>query len=279
MVYRNFDLHCHSTVSDGALAPEAVVARAHANGVDVLALTDHDEVSGLRTASEAAQALGIGFVPGVEISVTWASQTVHIVGLRVDAHNQTLVDGLQRTRAGRASRAAEMAAQLEAVGIDGALAGACAYAGNPELISRTHFARFLIEQGVCDTVSEVFENFLVAGKPGYVPMRWSALEDAVNWIRAAGGQAVIAHPGRYMYTDTAFHAFYEAFLGFGGVGIEVITGSHSPQQYDVYADVARRYGFLASCGSDFHAPGESRIDLGGLPPLPDGLKPIWHDWF
>ncbi len=276
---RNFDLHCHSTISDGALPPAAVVARAHANGVDVLALTDHDEVSGVSLAAQAADELGMQLVPGVEISVTWASQTVHIVGLRIDPLHAGLVQGLADTRSGRARRAAEMAAQLDAVGIEGSLEGALRFAGNPELVSRTHFARFLIEQGVCQSVGEVFENFLVGGKPGYVPMRWASLEDAIGWIRAAGGRAIIAHPGRYEYTDTAFHALYETFRDLGGEGIEVVTGSHSPEQYLEYAGVAKRYGFLASCGSDFHAPGESRIDLGTLPPLPAGLKPVWHDWY
>ena len=275
---RVFDLHCHSTVSDGALAPEAVVARAHANGVNVLALTDHDEVSGVAEAALAAQDLGMRFVPGVEISVTWAGQTVHIVGLNVDATHQGLLSGLADTRSGRAKRAAEMSRQLADVGIDGALEGALQYVGNPELISRTHFARFLIEQGICANVPEVFRNYLVQGKPGYVPIRWASLEDAVQWIREAGGRAVIAHPGRYDYTDTAFHSLYETFRDLGGEGIEVVTGSHTPDQYGKYADVARRYGFLASCGSDFHAPGESRIDLGGLPGLPVGLRPVWHDW-
>lgn len=275
---RVFDLHCHSTVSDGALAPAEVVARAHANGVNVLALTDHDEVSGVAEAALAAQRLGLDFVPGVEISVTWANQTVHIVGLGVDADDAALRQGLADTRSGRARRAAEMAGQLAEAGIDGALEGALQYVGNPQLISRTHFARYLIEKGVCRDVPEVFRNYLVEGKPGYVPIRWASLEEAVQWIRQAGGRAVIAHPGRYDYTDTAFHALYETFRDLGGEGIEVVTGSHSPDQYGKYADVARRYGFLASCGSDFHAPEESRIDLGGLPPLPAGLRPVWHDW-
>lgn len=275
---RVFDLHCHSTVSDGALAPEDVVARAHANGVNVLALTDHDEVSGLAQAALTAERLGLQFVPGVEISVTWAEQTIHIVGLGVDATSPVLVEGLTDTRSGRARRAAEIADQLALAGIDGALEGALQYVGNPELISRTHFARFLIEKGVCRDVPEVFRQYLVQGKPGYVPVRWASLENAVGWIRQAGGRAVIAHPGRYDYSDTAFHALYETFRDLGGEGIEVVTGSHTPDQYGKFADISRRYGFLASCGSDFHAPGESRIDLGGLPPLPPGLKPVWHDW-
>ncbi|VCU72576.1 hypothetical protein PIGHUM_04678 [Pigmentiphaga humi] len=275
----NIDLHCHSQVSDGLLAPADLVARAHRNGVDVLALTDHDEVGGLAEAGAAAQALGLRFVTGVEISVTWAGETVHIVGLRIDAQDPVLVEGLRMTRSGRERRAREMAGQLAAVGIPGAFEGALAHVGNPQLISRTHFARFLVDEGVCKDVGEVFKHYLVEGRPGYVPMRWATLPDAVGWILGAGGVAVIAHPGRYDYTPLQFDALYDEFLQLGGTGIEVVTGSHAPEQFREYADVARRHGFLASRGSDFHGPVESRVDLGGLPPLPSNLTPVWRDWF
>lgn len=274
----NIDLHSHSTVSDGGLPPEAVVARAHAQGVDIYALTDHDEVSGVPRAAEAAQALGLRLITGVEISVTWAGQTVHIVGLNIDVENPTLTEGLALTRSGRQERARRMAARLETLGIPGALEGALRFADNPALVSRTHFARYLVEAGVCGTIGEVFDRYLAPGKAGYVPTEWATLENAVSWILAAGGRAVIAHPGRYHYAPNAEHALYETFRELGGAGIEVITGSHSPGQYAHYADVAERYGFLASRGSDFHAPGESRIDLGQLPDLPSRLKPVWHDW-
>ncbi len=275
---KNIDLHCHSTVSDGELAPAGVVARAHAQGVDVLALTDHDEVGGVAEAAAAAAALGMAFVPGVEISVTWANKTVHIVGLRVDPTDATLLEGLTQTRSGRLGRAAEMGRRLEAQGIAGAYEGALALAGNRNLVSRTHFARFLVEGGYCRDIQHVFERFLGPGQPAFVPMQWSRLEDAVAWIRGAGGTAVIAHPGRYDYTPNAFHAFFETFRDLGGEGIEVVTGSHTPDQYPEYAEVARRYGFLASRGSDFHSPSEGRVDLGGLPPLPADLTPVWADW-
>ena len=275
---QNFDLHCHSWISDGMLSPQDLVARAHANGVDVLALTDHDEIAGLADAAAAAAELGMGFVPGVEISVTWANETVHIVGLQVDPTNAVLDAGLRATRSGRERRGREMADQLAAVGIPGAFEGALRHAGNPDLIGRTHFARYMVEQGICQDVREVFQRFLIDGKPGYAPMRWASLADAVGWIRGAGGMAVIAHPGRYDYTPVQFHALFEEFLGLGGVGIEVITGSHTPDQYREYAQVAASYGFLASRGSDFHGPTESRVDLGSLPPLPDHLAPVWRDW-
>ncbi|MFS0753334.1 3',5'-nucleoside bisphosphate phosphatase [Noviherbaspirillum sp. 1P10PC] len=275
---RNFDLHCHSNVSDGVLAPASLAARAKARGVDVWALTDHDEVGGIAEARAAAASLGLSFVPGVEISITWAGQTVHIVGLHVDERNPVLLAGLARTRSGRELRAREMADQLAAAGIPDAYEGALAYAGNPDLISRTHFARYLIDRGVCRDVPSVFRNYLIEGKPGYVPHRWATLQQSVEWIRAAGGTAVIAHPGRYNFDAMAYDALFSEFRDLGGTAIEVITGSHTPDQYDEYARVAQRYGFLASRGSDFHGPGESRVDLGALPPLPSSVTPVWHDW-
>ncbi|WP_293775426.1 3',5'-nucleoside bisphosphate phosphatase [uncultured Oxalicibacterium sp.] len=274
----NFDLHCHSTVSDGTLSPTDLAARAKRNGVDVWAMTDHDEVAGIAEARAAAKALDLPYVTGVEISITWASQTVHIVGLQIDETNQTLIDGLAGMRGGRENRAREMAAQLETVGIHGAFEGALKFAGNPDLISRTHFARYLLELGVCKDLSEVFSKYLGEGKAGFVPHRWATLSDAMQWIRGAGGIAVIAHPGRYKFDDTAFDALFAEFKDLGGTAIEVTTGSHTVDQYEEYARVANRFGFLASRGSDFHGPGESRVDIGTLPPLPKSVKPVWHDW-
>jgi predicted metal-dependent phosphoesterase TrpH len=273
------DLHCHSSVSDGVLAPPAVAAHAHKAGVDVWALTDHDEVGGIKRARQAAQDLGMRFVPGVEISITWAGQTVHIVGLHVDEDNPQLVQGLEATRSGRDRRGREISAQLEKAGIPGAYEGALKYVGNPDLMSRTHFARYLVEIGVCASTADVFRSYLSEGKPGYVPHRWATLEEAVTWIRGAGGIPVIAHPGRYKFVPVAEGALFDEFRQLGGNAIEVVTGSHTPDQYQVYAELARRYGFLASRGTDFHAPGEARVDFALLPPLPPGLTPVWHDWF
>ena len=274
----NVDLHCHSNVSDGALAPADVAARAKANGVDVWALTDHDEIRGISEAREAAYALGMRYVTGVEVSVTWAAQTVHIVGLHFDESNPGLVAGLAHTRSGRERRARDMAAQLEAVGIPAAFEGALKYVGNPDLISRTHFARYIIERGICKDIAEVFRNYLIEGKPGYVPHRWASLKDAVNWIRGAGGIAVVAHPGRYEFNDLELDVFLSEFKRWGGAGIEVVTGSHTVDEYGRFANVAKNYGLLASRGSDFHAPDESHVELGTLPPLPPSVVPVWHDW-
>jgi predicted metal-dependent phosphoesterase TrpH len=273
------DLHCHSNVSDGVLAPAAVAAYARKSGVDVWALTDHDEVGGLKAARIAAGELGMRFVPGVEISVTWAGETVHIVGLHVDEDNLELVQGLAATRGGRDARGREIAAQLAQAGIPGAYEGALKYVGNPDLMSRTHFARYLVEIGACATTADVFRKYLTEGKPGYVPHRWASLEQAVAWIRGAGGIPVIAHPGRYKFSAMAEGVLFDEFRQLGGNAIEVVTGSHTPDQYETYAEVARRYGFLASRGTDFHAPGESRVEFALLPPLPAGVTPVWHDWF
>ncbi|MGF6445110.1 3',5'-nucleoside bisphosphate phosphatase [Paraburkholderia youngii] len=274
----NADLHCHSTVSDGQFAPTDVARRAHANGVTLWALTDHDEVGGQQEARTAAEALGMNYLSGVEISVTWAGRTVHIVGLGIDPSNQVLIDGLARTRDGRAARAEAIGEQLATLGIPHAYEGALHYVSNPDMMSRTHFARFMVEHGHCANTQEVFDRYLGDGKPGYVAHRWAKLADALSWIKAAGGVAIVAHPGRYAYSQLEFDAFFGEFIDLGGKAIEVVTGSHTPDQYREYADVARRYGFEASRGSDFHAPGEGRIELGTLPPLPADLKPVWERW-
>ncbi|HRH88576.1 MAG TPA: 3',5'-nucleoside bisphosphate phosphatase [Rubrivivax sp.] len=271
----NADLHCHSVVSDGTLQPEALAARAKANGVELWSLTDHDEVDGQRRAADAARALGLDYLSGCEISVSFAGITVHIVGLGFDADDATLRAGLAATRGGRDARAREMSDALAKVGIRGAFDGALRYVGNPALISRTHFARYLVEIGVCADTNEVFRRFLTEGKPGFVPHRWAALGDAVRWISDAGGIAVIAHPGRYDFSPSAEYALFTEFIAHGGRGVEVVTGSHGSADYLKYADMALEFGLLASRGSDFHSPEESRTDLGALPDLPGQLTPVW----
>lgn len=273
------DLHSHSTVSDGVLSPAQLVTRAQEHGVQVLALTDHDETGGLDEAGQCARQAGLTFVPGVEISVTWAGRTVHIVGLHIAPDNETLNSGLDTVRAGRLDRAYEMANRLEKLGFTGVFDGAMAFVSNPELISRTHFARYLVQEGYCRNMQEVFDRYLGDDKPANVPVRWATLKQAVDWIRGANGIAVIAHPGRYNYTPQQFDQLFSEFRELGGQAIEVVTGSHHPSEYATYARVAQRYGFLASTGSDFHGPNDGRMELGDLPPLPSGLTPVWHDWF
>ena len=274
--YLNADLHCHSVVSDGTLTPEELAARAKANGVELWSLTDHDEIGGQHRAAAAARSQGMAYLTGTEISVTFAGNTVHIVGLGFDPDNAALAQGLAATRGGRGERAQEMAAQLAQVGIHGAYEGALKFVGNPELISRTHFARFLVETQVCRDTNEVFRKYLTEGKPGYVPHRWATLGDAVRWINEAGGLAVIAHPARYKFTANEEYALFSEFKAHGGAGVEVVTGSHTAAEYVTYAAMAEEFGLAASRGSDFHSPDESHTDLGTLPYLPGHLTPIWE---
>ncbi|MGE0311279.1 MAG: 3',5'-nucleoside bisphosphate phosphatase [Lautropia sp.] len=274
----NVDLHCHSVASDGTLAPVEVVRRAHANGVQALALTDHDDLGGLDAAAAEATRLGLCFIPGVEVSVTWADETIHVVGLRIDPADRALREGLAAIRDGREERAHRMSTSLEAAGIANARAGAMRYVGNPDLISRSHFARYIVEAGFCSEVREVFARYLTPGKPGYVAHRWATLATAVGLIRGAGGVAVLAHPARYRLGDTARWALAEEFREAGGAAIEVLSGSHTKADFERFADWCKTLSMPASRGSDFHDPDESNYDIGALPPMPDSLTPVWWDW-
>jgi len=272
-----YDLHSHSTASDGTLSPGELLLRAQGAGVRVLALPDHDTPEGLGAAAATAGAAGMELVPGVEISVTWGGQTVHIVGLHIDRRDRTLQEGLARLREFRDWRAQEIGRRLAKRDIPGAFEGARALS-NGRLISRTHFARFLAQKGIAKDEREVFKHFLVKGKPGHVPGRWAKLEAAVGWIRGAGGQAVIAHPARYRMTRSKLRRLIGEFAEVGGVALEVVSGSHSRDEYFVMARHAGELGLLSSAGSDFHGPENPWIELGRLPPLPEGCVPVWRDW-
>ncbi len=272
-----YDLHSHSTYSDGLLTPDAVVRRAALRGVDVFALTDHDDTGGLAEASAAAQDAGITLIPGAELSVSWESHTVHVIALRIDAANPTLAAGLAGIRSGRDARARRMADALADAGIPGAYEGARKYVTSDRLISRTHFARFLVEAGHAKETKDVFRKFLTPGKPGYVKHVWATLPNAVDWIHAAGGFAVIAHPGRYKVSPTGMRRLLGEFRDAGGDGIEVLSPSHTPAQFAEYGTLARVFGLAASCGSDYHGPGEGWLDLGDLPDMPAGITPQTHD--
>lgn len=276
MTPTNFDFHCHSAVSDGLLPPVEVARRAAANGVDCWALTDHDALGGLEAAEQAAVEAGMGFVNGVEISIEWRQKPIHIVGLGFDRRHPALVQGLDALRSGRVERARRMGDALAAIGIPGVLDGALKYAANADLISRAHFARYLVSIGIARDVPGVFQHYLTPGKPGYVEHRWATLEDAVGWITAAGGVAVVAHPGRYKMSGNEMRDFLDDFKDLGGRGLEVTCGSHSPDHVLHFARLVRRYAFHASRGSDFHGPEESYVDLGKLPQLPADLKPVWR---
>jgi predicted metal-dependent phosphoesterase TrpH len=269
------DLHSHSTHSDGLLAPSDLVTRAFGQGVKMIALTDHDELSGLAEARTEAEARGMQFIAGVEISVSWQTETLHIVGLNIDPDHAEIAEGLRNVRAGRHARAKRIAADLERVGVEGTLAGAQRYARNPDLLSRTHFARYLVERGYVKDTQTAFKRYLTPGKPGYVAHQWAELAQAVRWITAAGGASVIAHPGRYRLNQRQHEALLGEFRDLGGAGVEVVTGSHTDDECATWARYARRFGLKASAGSDFHGPGESYLDLGKLPDLPYGLAPVW----
>jgi predicted metal-dependent phosphoesterase TrpH len=272
-----YDLHTHTYYSDGTLSPAELVARAAANGVHVLALTDHDVTDGLAEARDAADRAGIGFVPGVEVSVTWGSQTVHVVGLQIDTANGALQSGLRRLREFRDWRADEIGRRLAKAGIPAATEGARRLAKRG-LVSRTHFAQFLVETGEARDMRAVFRKFLVHGKPGHVPGQWASLEEAVQWIRDAGGQAVIAHPARYRLTATRVKKLLGEFREVGGAALEVVCGSHSRDDAFRFAQLAKSFGLLASAGSDYHGPQNHYMDLGPLPPLPEGCTPVWQAW-
>jgi predicted metal-dependent phosphoesterase TrpH len=271
-----YDLHCHSTVSDGTLTPTELVDRACRNGVSVLALTDHDSTDGLAEAEAAASGRPIRLLGGVEISVSWRGKTLHIVGLNVNPLEPGLAAGLLQIRNSRLERGERIAAELAKLGIKGSFDAALSYAKNPLTLGRTHFARFLVDAGYAQDTKSVFHRFLGQGKPGYVPHEWASLELAVSWIVASGGIAVIAHPGRYGLSRDQVVQLLGEFREFGGRAIEVLTGSHPAEQSRLFADYSRSSGLAASCGSDFHGPGESRVDLGGLPHLPLDLKPVWE---
>ncbi len=272
------DLHCHSSCSDGTLAPAQVVARAAQRGCRVLALTDHDGVAGLAEARAAASVVGLCLIDGVEISVSWDGLTIHVVGLNVDPLHPQLLAGLASVRAGRLARAERMAADLARVGIGGSLAGALALAERPEMISRTHFARFLVESGKVKDIRAAFRKFLVKGKPGYVPHQWASLPDAIGWIHQAGGVAVLAHPGRYEIGRARMLRLLTEFKAQGGDAVEVVTSNHTLDHVRQFTRLAQEFKLLASCGSDFHSPDEPYADFGQLQPMPADCRVVWEGW-
>lgn len=272
-----YDLHSHSTVSDGSLSPEQLVARAIDQGVDVLALTDHDGTEGITAAQAAAQGTKLSLVTGVEISVTWGSSTIHILGLKVDHKNEALQKGLEKIRDYRKERAVKIAERLEKSGISGAYEGASQYA-SPVMLGRVHFAKFLVDKGHAKNINDVFKRYLVRNKPGYVSGEWATLAQAVNWINGAGGQAVIAHPARYKMTATKLRRLITEFKELGGVGLEVVSGRQHPEEIKTLAKLANDFNLLASCGSDFHSPDNTWVELGRLPELPSSVNPIWKKW-
>lgn len=271
-----YDLHSHSTASDGSLSPSELVRRAHDQGVDVLALTDHDTTNGFAEAKRTAQEVGLTLVAGVEVSVTWAKQTIHVLGLNVDPDYQPLQDKLAIIREERDDRALRMGEKLEKMGVKDAIARAREMSTG--LIARTHYGRILVEDGYEQDLGKAIRKYLINGKPGFVAGNWISLEDAVGGINGAGGVAVIAHPARYRLSGTKMRLLIKQFMECGGQGIEVLSGSHSRDEVHHFADVSRKNGLLASCGSDFHGPGNPYVEIGRLPPMPKNLTPVWDHW-
>lgn len=273
-----YDLHCHSTHSDGLLSPTDVVRRAARRGVDVVALTDHDELSGLAEARAAAADAGTRLVDGAELSVSWQDVTLHVVALGIDPGCAALQQGLATIRAGRTARGRKIAEALAQAGVPGAYEGVAAYVTNERLIGRTHFARFLVETGHAPTTRAAFQHYLTAGKPGYVAHEWATLTQALGWIRAAGGLSALAHPARYRLDPKRMRLLLGEFRDGGGNAIEVLSSSHTAADTTEFARYTRAFGLLASSGSDYHGPGESWVDLGDMPELPTGVTPVWKDW-
>lgn len=274
---KHIDLHAHSTASDGTLTPTALLQHAYSKGMKVFALTDHDDTSGLVEADIAASNLGMQLVSGVEISVTWHKQTIHVVGLNIDATNENLQQGLAGLREFRRWRAQEIADRLDKSGIPGAFEAARALASGKS-ISRTHFAHFLIANGYAKNFKQVFKRYLVNGKPGYVSGNWAELADAVDWIKQAGGQAVIAHPARYRMSLTKLNVLLEDFKAAGGEGLEVVSGSHTLDEVQKMARLAAKYSLYGSRGSDYHGPENVYMEMDRLPAMPSDVIPIWHNW-
>ncbi len=271
------DLHAHSYYSDGTLAPAALVARAHVAGVNVLALTDHDCTDGLGEAIAAAHAVGMQLIPGVEISVTWNEMTVHIVGLGIRPEDESLQRGLAGLVERRRERAQEIARRLDKRRIHDAYDGAARLAGGA-ILGRTHFARFLVQQGYVSTIGQAFKQYLLRGGAAYAPVRWSTLEEAVTWINGAGGRAVVAHPTRYKLSNGKLRRLLMDFKTCGGAAIEVVCGGQAPSANEHSAALASEFGLLASVGSDYHGPETTWLEPGRLAPLPQGCVPVWHDW-
>lgn len=269
-----YDLHCHSKASDGALSATELVQRAQQQGVTHLALTDHDTVGGLDEARHCAQACGIQFINGIELSTTWKGHCFHVVGLGIDPGNPGLLAALQSLQATRDSRAEKIADKLAKKRIPGALEYVQKLA-KPGMITRTHFADFLVAQHHVDTHQEAFDRYLAKGKPAYVATEWAELAQAISWIKGAGGVAVLAHPLRYKLTAAWMKRLLATFKEAGGQAMEVIVSRMNADELKLVTQYALLFELAGSVGSDFHSPNNPWVELGRLPPLPEKIRPVW----
>ena len=270
-----YDLHCHSIASDGSLTPTEVVERAHQKGVTSLALTDHDTINGQAEAAKAALANNINFIPGIEISTTWENKCFHILGLNIDPQNTTLVSGIKDLQILRTDRAKKIALKLEKRRVPDAYEAVVKMAQGG-MITRAHFATFLLEKNYVTTQQQAFDRYLGKGKTAFVSTVWADLTEAVDWINQAGGIAVLAHPLRYKLTASWMKRFLASFKEAGGRGIEVVTGRSSAEEIRRSMIYANQYQLAASVGSDFHTPANQWVELGKLAPLPDNIQPVWE---
>lgn len=270
-----YDLHSHSTASDGALTPSELIFRAARQGVTALALTDHDTGAGLTEARQAAIAAGIQLIPGIELSATWKNKTLHIVGLNIDPSNQALSAGIKELQILRRQRAEKIALKLEKKNIPGAWEAVRESTGNG-MITRSHFAQFLLTQRYVSNLQEAFDRYLGHGKPAFVATSWTELEKALAWITASGGIAVLAHPLRYKLSASWMRRLLAAFKEMGGQGMEVVCGHNNAQEIHISANYAQSFDLYGSTGSDFHSPSNPWVELGRLSPLPENIKPVWE---
>lgn len=271
----NVDLHCHSNLSDGALSPQDLVALAQQRKVDMLAVTDHDNIDCYNEINRSMG--GIKIITGVELSTTWRNMGIHIVGLNMDLSNSTLLQGIDYQTKARALRAQLIDRKLNDLGLDNCLEGARRYSGGNQ-IGRPHFAKYLVEIGAVSNMQQAFKRYLGAGKAGDIKQQWAELGDVISWIRSAGGVAVLAHPTKYNMTRTKLCLLLEDFVQLGGEAIEVISGSQTASITDSMSKLCQQFNLLASCGSDFHAPSQPWAALGMIPKLPDNNVPVWTRW-
>ncbi len=277
-IIQSYDLHSHSTASDGALSPQELVNRAKENGVTTLALTDHDTTDGLADAQKEAELVQLRFIAGIELSVQWEKQCLHVVGLNIDSQHDALQTVIRTCEIMRLERAEKIALKLEKKGIFGALAAIQNVVGDGGMITRSHFADFLVSRCHVATPQEAFDRYLADGKAAYVPTIWTPLESAVKAICESGGIPIVAHPMRYKLTATRMKKLLGAFKNMGGQGMEIVTGRYNPDEIRILGNYAKQFELVGSVGSDFHSPANQWIELGRLAPLPASVKPVWELW-
>ncbi len=272
------DLHSHTTVSDGKLAPAELIAHAIASNLDMLAITDHDSIDAYAKIQQK-DTLPFRLIPGIEFSTQWLNIDIHILGLNIDLDSDTLKSGIAIQQRHRSERAGHIADKLtRELGIDNILPAVRKLAHSDHNIGRPHFARYLIETGVVKDDKDAYKSYLGIGKKAYVKPTWAEMPEIISWIRAAGGTAVLAHPARYKLTHTRLNKLLDAFIAAGGQGLEVVSGNQTSDVTSELAKICQKKNLLASCGSDFHGHEQLWSKLGHCPALPRSCEPVWDSW-